>query len=316
MHVFSHNDAVAMAERRPAVTLGVFDGVHLGHRKIFADLAAIGRAGGVPTLAVTFSRHPRLALGRSAPPMITSLENRVKLLAETGLDAAWVLDFTAELAAMPGRDFAEEYFRRRLGASAVVLGEGAHFGFGRDGDAGSLAAWSRDWDIGVHATPPLFVDGVRVSSTAVRLAVQSGNLERARDFLGRRFSIIGTVVHGQGLAKSWGFPTLNLDPHHELRPPAGVYLTLAKVAGSVFPSVTNVGRPPTEAEIEAGVGDFLVETHLLDYDGDLYGKVAEVLFIEKTRGVIGFAQTADLIAQVDKDLAMARRWFARPGAIQ
>lgn len=311
MQVFYYDDQPPPADRRPAVTLGVFDGVHLGHRKIIAALRETARETAAPTLAVTFAQHPRLTLGRSAPPFITSLENRLTLLADAGVDAVWVLDFCHELAILPGREFAGEYLHRRLAASAVVMGEAARFGNGRDGDAATLTEWAKEWDMRVVTVPPLFVDGVRVSSTAVRLAVQSGDLERARAFLGRRFSVIGTVVHGQGLAKGWGFPTLNLDPHHELRPPAGVYLTEAAVAGHIYPSVTNVGRPPTDAEIQAGLGDFMVETHLLGFDGDLYGSVAEVFFIEKMRDVMRFAETDGLVRQVRDDLAAARRRFGK-----
>lgn len=125
MRIYSAKDDAPLGDRRPAVTVGVFDGVHLGHRAIIDELVAAARGLGVPSLAITFNPHPRLALGRSAPPAITDLDNRLRLLAAAGLDAAWVLTLTPEMAALPGRDFAEEFFHRRLGASAAVLGEGA-----------------------------------------------------------------------------------------------------------------------------------------------------------------------------------------------
>lgn len=312
MRIYGSCDNAPLSDRRPAVTLGVFDGVHLGHRAIIGELARLAGERGAPSLAITFSNHPRTALGRSAPPAICGLEMRLRLLAEAGLDAAWVLPFTAEFAAMPGRDFAEEFFHRRLNAGAVALGESAVFGRGREGNAAALKEWAREWDCPVVAVPSLVMEGAVVSSTAVRLAVRDGRLERAARFLGRRVSVEGTVVHGQGHGRALGFPTLNLDPHHELRPPPGVYLTRTRVNGGDFPSVTNIGRPPTEKEIAAGLRDFLIETHLLDFEGDLYGSTAEVVFCRKTRDVMRFASPAELRARVMRDLAAAREWFADP----
>ncbi len=309
MQIYGINDDSPLGHRRPAVTIGVFDGVHRGHRAIIEKLVATAREMGVPALALTFSAHPRQALGRSAPPGICSLEKRLWLMARAGLDAAWVLPFTQEFSQISGRAFAEEYFLRRLSASAVVLGVSASFGHNREGTPAALADWAAGWRMPVVAVPPLVVDGSVVSSTAIRLAVQSGDLERAERFLGRKFSIEGTVVHGQGHGRNLGFPTLNIDPHHELRPPTGVYLTRAIIDGVSHDSVTNIGRPPTDAEIDAGLTDFLVETHLLDFDGDLYGRTAEIVFYRKTRDVMRFSRVSGLIRRVDDDLRSAREWF-------
>ena len=309
MRLYGVHDDCPLADRRPAVTMGVFDGVHRGHRAILDRLLATAREIGSPAMAITFNPHPRQALGRSAPPGICGMEKRLTLLAEAGLDAVWVLPFTAEFSRVSGHDFAEEYFHRRLRAGAVVLGEAAVFGRDRGGNARTLGEWAANWEMIVRAVPPLIVDGSVVSSTAIRLAVQQGELDRAARLLGRRFSVEGTVVHGQGRGRNLGFPTLNLDPHHELRPPAGVYLTRAVINGAAYPSITNIGRPPTEAEIEAGLSDFLIETHLLDYRGDLYGETAEVAFFDKMRDVLRFPRMSGLVRQVEKDLRRAREWF-------
>lgn len=310
MLIFTAKDHSPLADRRPAVTMGVFDGVHLGHQAIIRQLRQAASKIGSPSMAITFSPHPRQALGRAAPPGICSLEKRLALLAEAGVDAAWVLPFTAEFSLTPGKEFAEHYFHRRLGAGAVVLGEGAAFGRGREGNARTLSEWAKPWNMMVEGVSHLIMDGTVVSSTAIRLAVQAGRLDRAAAFLGRRVSVEGTVVHGQGHGAKLGFPTLNLDPHHELRPPPGVYLTIAVLDGVPHHSVTNIGRPPTEPEIEAGLRDFLIETHLLDFQGNVYGRTAEVFFIRKTREVMHFADLSELVAQVERDRESARAWFA------
>jgi riboflavin kinase/FMN adenylyltransferase len=231
-------------------------------------------------------------------------------LEEAGLDAIWLLPFTQELSRMSGRDFAGEFFHRRLAARAVVMGETASFGCGRDGNARSLSLWARDWDMRILTAPALPIHGAIVSSTAIRLAVRTGDLRRAAEFLGRPFSLEGTVVRGQGRGRKLGFPTLNLDPHHELRPPPGVYLTRTRVAGQALPSLTNIGRPPTETEIESGLSDFVIETHLLDFDANLYGQAVEVIFSEKIRDVMRFDRESELARQVVGDINQARRWFA------
>lgn len=311
MHVFSARDESPFADRRPAVTMGVFDGVHRGHQAIIGQLRKTASKIGVPSLAITFSPHPRQSLGRAAPPGICGLERRLELLGEAGVDAVWVLSFDQEFARKSGREFAEEYFHRRLNAGAVVLGSGAVFGRGREGTVETLAEWADGWNMEVVPVPPVLVDGAMVSSTAVRLAVQEGRLDTAASYLGRRVSVEGTVVHGQGHGRKLGFPTLNIDPHHELRPPPGVYITRAVMDGVDHASVTNIGRPPTEREIEAGLRDFLIETHLLDFQGDLYGRTAEVVFHHKTRDVMRFSDVRDLQEQVARDLAAAREWFNR-----
>ncbi len=309
MLIFGKEETAPLAGRRPAVTMGVFDGVHRGHRAILDALRGEAAKAGAPTLAITFSTHPRQALGRAAPPGICSLERRLDLLAEAGVDAAWVLPFPKEFAQTPAKTFAEEYFHRRLNAGAVVLGETAVFGANREGTVRKLAEWAAPWDMAVAGVPPLALGGNIISSTAVRLAVREGDLEKGAAFLGRPVSVEGTVVHGQGHGHKLGFPTLNLDPHHELRPPSGVYITTTLMEGAEYPSVTNIGRPPTEREIEAGLADFLIETHLLDFDSDVYGRTAEVLFHCKTRDVMRFSSMDSLVERVGRDLQAARAWF-------
>lgn len=310
MKLYGISDDAPLSGRRPAVTLGMFDGVHRGHQAIIAELKSVAARLEVPTLAITFDPHPRQALGRAAPPAICSFERRIELLGECGLDAVWVLPFTRQFAALSARDFAETWLYRRLDASAAVLGQTAVFGQNREGNAAALTEWSRGWRMEAEEVPALVLNGETVSSTAIRLAVQSGDLDPAALYLGRPVEVEGTVVHGQGRGRKFGFPTINLDPHHELRPPPGVYLTSVDMNGALLPSLTNIGRPPTEDEIESGLRDFLIETHILDYDRDLYGQTMRVLFHRRMREVMRFSSPDKLVEQVHMDLAAAREWFA------
>ncbi|MDR2391075.1 MAG: hypothetical protein LBE84_05290, partial [Planctomycetota bacterium] len=172
MKIFEAADRIPLAGERPAATLGVFDGVHRGHRAIIEILLAAARKLSIPTLALTFHPHPRAALGLSVPPGICSLKARLRLLEEAGLDAVWILPFSREMSLLSGREFAAEFLFHRLAVRAVVMGGNAVFGRGRDGDAHSLALWAAGRDILVSAVPPLPIHGAIISSTAVRLAVQ------------------------------------------------------------------------------------------------------------------------------------------------
>lgn len=302
------NHAPSFPGARPIVTLGMFDGVHLGHRAVLQETLSWARALGAPALVLTFDRHPaRLLAPDSAPDMITSLEHRLLLIETLGLDAAWVLSFTPELAALPALDFARRYFYGTLHAQGIVLGHTAHFGNGAAGSITLLRSLADTHTCPVREVPGIEVDGSPVSSTAIRDAVRSGDLPRAEAMLGRFPSVLGTVVEGLGVGRTLGFPTLNLDPHHELFPPMGVYASRARCGDTVWDAVTNIGLRPTVREEK----EPLIETHLFDFSGDLYGQVVEVSFLEKLRDEVRFPDHDALKAQIAHDLQHARACLAR-----
>jgi riboflavin kinase/FMN adenylyltransferase len=285
--------------------MGMFDGVHRGHREILATTVREAERLGEPALVVTFDTHPRAVLpGQEAPPMLTSLEHRLLLFERSGLDAAAILPFDSDFATIPAERFVREYFLATLRMRGIVLGPDAHFGLNRAGDPELLRTLSDENDFEVHLAPAVLVGGRPVSSTAIREAIGRGDLGTARDMLGRAVSVLGTVVEGLGIGRTLGFPTLNLDPHHEMIPPQGVYLARTRCGDTEWNSVANIGRRSVD-----GRSEVLVESHLLDFTGTLYGQVVEVLFLEKLREEQTFPDHAGLAAQIARDVAAARARF-------
>lgn len=288
--------------RRPAVTLGVFDGVHRGHVRLFGQLRAAAERQGGETVVVTFDRHPRAVLTDEAPPTITSLEHRLVLFERAGVDAAVVLHFDRELAAVTGESFVRDVLVGRIGSRVVVLGEDAHFGAKRSGSIELLRQLSGPLGYEAEAVSLLEADSVEVpvSSTAIRRAILAGRLDEARLMLGRPVSLLGRVARGDARGRTLGFPTANLELHQEICPPRGVYAGNTEIDGVVYPTMQNVGRRPTFKEGVAGTRDS-VEVHLLGFEGDLYGRVLDVRFLRRLRGEQRFPSAGALRAQLERD---------------
>ena len=312
MKIIQGTAATPDAFRRPKVTLGTFDGVHLGHQRVLRHVVTWARATGSDAVAITFDRKPRHVLAATPFEQITSLQHRLRLFEEIGLDAAVLMDFTAEVAALEPEEFAAEWLARRLGADGVLLGHDTRFGRGGRGDLALLQRLGREHRFEACSSEVVEVDGAPVSSTRIREAVRTGDLPAAERMLGRRVSLLGTVVHGAGIGRGLGFPTANLDLHHEIRPPEGVYATLASVGGRVYESATNIGRPPalTPGAPRSRAETALVETFIFDYSGDLYGQDIEVQFVARLRAEQVFTDTEALKAQIALDVARARALLA------
>lgn len=282
-------------------TVGVFDGVHLGHFQVMRRVVTRARALGATPAVVTFAGHPKTVLLGRAPATVTSLAHRLLLFERAGIADALVLEFTAELREWSAAEFVQRVLVEGLGARELVLGFDSKFGKDRGGTVAALRPLAAELGLGLLEVPPLRVGGRAVSSTAIREAVQLGELDRAAAMLGRPVSLLGTVVRGEGRGRALGFPTANLDPHHELRPPDGVYAVLVLLDGVLRPGVANLGRRPT-----FGSPGHALEVHLLDFDAPLYGRDLEVFFLARLRGEEGFAGAAELSAQIACDAAAAR----------
>ena len=291
------------------VTLGIFDGVHLGHQAILRELRSWAEAEGTPAGVVTFAQHPRKVIDGRAPDLLTSLEHRLALFQRAGVDFTWVLDFTRDLGRLSAEAFARTYLVEGLGIRGLYLGFDSRFGHDRIGvDSPELPGLAERCGFALRmAKPVLAVDGQPISSTRIREAIWNGSLDEAEALLGRRVSVFGSVKHGNALGRRLGYATANLDLGREVRPPFGVYATLAEVRGQAYGSITNVGYRPTVTKPEQGQKpDLLLETHLFDFTGDLYGQQMEVHFVKKLRDERRFSDVEALVEQIRRDEENAR----------
>ncbi len=290
--------------REPAVTVGNFDGVHRGHRSLVEAAVRQARERRGTAVALTFDPHPSRVLSPDrAPSTLMTLDQRAEALAALGIECLAVLPFTFELSRESAADFARKVLREAMGARVVVVGENFRFGRGREGD---LAALGESLGFAVLGTPPVVHEGAPISSTRIREALARGAVRAARDMLGRRFFVDGTVVRGVGRGREIGLPTANLAVLNETLPARGVYACrcreLGEAGGALHPAVVNIGHRPT-----FGGGALSVEAHLLDFDGDLYGRALRIEFEERLREERTFAGPEALVAQVRDDVARARR---------
>ena len=304
------------ARQGAVVSIGVFDGVHLGHQAILAANVRKARELGALATVVTFRHHPKRVLLGRAPRTLTTLEHRLELFQRAGIEHTLALRFDEELRAMDAGEFTRRILLEKLDARCFVLGFDSKFGRGRAGGPESLRALGHP----VEVVERVAVGHRAISSTAIREAVELGDLEGAATMLGRPVSVYGGVVPGRRLGRTLGFPTANLDLHHELHPPTGVYAAWAQrpmkgrrgERGAPIGAVVNIGYRPT---VEGQRPDQpLVEAHLLDFDGQLYGEQLEVEFVRRLREEQAFDGLDALRAQIALDVLMAREILGLPAA--
>ncbi len=291
-----------------AVAIGNFDGVHLGHVALLAEARARAARRGGQSAVLTFTPHPaRLFAPERAPPLIMSLERRLELVAEAGIDVAIVQPFTREFAAIDASVFVRQVLAGQLGACDVVVGYDFSFGRGRAGNAEMLGAFGSAVGIEVAVIPPVSVAGVGCSSTRVRELVQAGDTTAAAGLLGRPFELEGAVTRGAGRGRGLGFPTANVVPEAELRPRLGIYAGRARVldgplSGTARAAALSVGTNPQFA------GDAVtIEAYLLDFEGDLYDRRLRIEVGERLRDEQRFDSIEALIAQIREDVARVRQ---------
>lgn len=303
-----HGSSAFQAPPAVSMTIGNFDGVHLGHRELLRRTVARARAAGATAVALTFAPHPvRFFFPRSRFYEITGPEEKAALIAETGIDALVVESFDGEVGRMWPADFAREILARRLRARWVIVGYDFTFGRNRTGSPAALAEMGRDLGFEVEVVPPLLRGGAIVSSSRIRELLLAGRVREAGELLCRPYRISGPVVTGAGRGRKLGFPTANVQFAQELIPLPGVYVVEAEVDGERRPGVANVGFNPTFGENSLGV-----EVHLLDFDGDLYGKAMSVSFRDRIRDERKFKSVDELARQIAKDVQYARGLGRRP----
>jgi len=294
--------------RDTLLTVGVFDGVHLGHKYLISKLREQAGQRNLLSGVVTFHQHPEeLLLPRTRLPFLTGIEGRINLLKNEGVDVIIPLSFTAELAQLGARQFVS-LLRKHLRMCGLVIGSDFALGKGREGDTDTLKKLGQSMNFSVTVVPPLVVNGEVVSSTAIRKALADGDMRKVRELVGRPFSLQGKVVAGAGRGVGLGFPTANLDISSErAMPPDGVYAGWAHINGKAYQSMANIGQCPT-----FGGGERTVEAYIVDYQGDLYGQELKLDIIDRLRDEKKFDTVEALKEQMTKDV---RRGKAILGAM-
>jgi riboflavin kinase/FMN adenylyltransferase len=308
MELINGIDNINRTFRNPVLTLGNFDGVHIGHISLFQRLKELAEELGGESLIVSFNPHPIKVLSPgNGPPLITPHEQKVQLIDEAGIDVFIVVEFTLEFAQLSAHNFVQKIIHDKIGARALVVGPDYRFGHQREGDIPLLTQMGEKLGFEVHVVPDLTVNGREVSSSTIRSLLIAGDLKSARRMLGRDYQVAGQVVPGRDRGgRLLGFPTANLKLFDELTPKPGVYATEVFIDGQRYEGATNIGYSPTFKN-----GTFSVETHILDFSGDIYGKIIQVRFIERLRDEKTFSGPEELSAQIRKDAEQARRMLAK-----
>ncbi len=298
----------AAAETPVALTIGNFDGVHLGHRAMLARLRVAAAERSLPACAMTFEPHPREFFAPDqAPARLTSLREKLELLAAEGIARTYVCRFDYRFAQTPAEEFVEATLVRGLGARYVLVGDDFRFGARRAGDFALLERHAARLGYTVEAMSSVTLDAERVSSSAIREALAGGDLARAARLLGRPYSISGRVVRGDGLGRKLGFPTANVRMKHNRPPLAGIFVVeVTGAGGEVLRGVASLGVRPTVKQSAEPV----LEVYLLDFSGDLYGRHVRVDFLHKFRDEQKFADLDALTAQIARDVEDAQAFFA------
>lgn len=286
------------------VTVGVFDGVHLGHQAIMSQVRSAAQKLGVRSVAVTFDRNPQELVNPSHPvPYISTLRQKLGLVEEQGMDIALVLPLDRELLDMPPEQFVTDILHERLCAVKLVVGANFRFGKGRAGNVQLLQKMGRELGFEVTAVPPVMADGRTVSSTAIRRLIAEGKTELANWMLGHPFSLEGTVVAGEEIGRTLGYPTANIQPaEKQIVPGRGVYA----VQTCLGIGVANIGTRPTVSGQKSGI-----EVYILDFSGNIYGRELEVDFLHRLRDEVKFPDAETLKKQIEADIQRARQLIGR-----
>ena len=307
MRIIHNLNAIEEPLNNPVLTIGNFDGVHRGHLALFEKVKARAGAIGGQSAVMTFEPHPiRVMKPGNGPLLITPTRQKIELIGKAGIDVLFCIPFTRDFAAISAEDFVRDILVGRIGVKEIVVGYDYAFGRNREGNIPLLKQMGEKLGFLVHLVEPIHIDHTLVSSTSIRRLVQDGKLPEAKTLLGRDYEVEGVVVSGhQRGGKLLGFPTANLKPEDELLPKTGVYAVTVMIDDRAYQGVTNVGYNPTFHD-----KSLTVETHVLDYSGDLVGKNIRINFLSRLRGERSFQDIRELSEQIARDIEDARTVFA------
>lgn len=307
MKIVSAASELKPSGRKVCLAIGFFDGVHLGHQQIIRQTIADARQHNALSLVVTFDRHPSTVVAPNrVPPLIYSLPQKLRVIESLGAEALLLIHFDKTFSEQSGEAFIRGLARDLGQIQSLCVGSNFTFGHKRGGNVALLKTLGSELRFTVHGMAAVSLDGKIVSSTRIRDTIRAGDLDAASQMLGRAYSISGTVVRGDQLGKKIGFPTANLDVAGLIVPPNGVYTVHAAVDGKTHRAVVNIGLRPT---VQNPAPQLRVEAHLLDFDGDLYGKEMEITFLDKLRDEQKFPSLDALKEQIARDVEEARWRF-------
>lgn len=293
------------------VTAGNFDGVHIGHKAIISDTVKRANELGLKSVVITFDTHPVKIIGKDTTPyLITSAPHKIRLIAETGANYCYLIDFTKEFASMCARDFIKDILVDTLKTRHMIVGYDFYFGKNRSGDYALLCEFGKDNAFTVDKVEKIDIEGLSLSSTDIRSAIKRADFAEASKLLGRSYSLFGEVVTGAKVGRTIGFPTANIDPLHELVPKTGVYAVKVKTkdTNTLYNGVLNIGFPPYFVD-ESKKDTIKIEVFILDFKADIYGQEIEVFFIKRIRDEMSFSGTEALSKQISFDLETAKEIF-------
>jgi len=287
-----------------SATIGIFDGVHLGHKSIISLIRKEAVKNNLTSCVVTFFPHPQKVLRGVDMPLIVPLKERFRLLEKEGVDITVCFNFTKAFSKISAKDFIKEYLVEKINIKSIFVGPDLFFGRNREGNVELLESMGKSFGFETKTVRPVYFEDELISSTAIRQFIEDGNVNKAANFLGDCFTVEGVVKEGERRGRDLGFPTANLDTDWELLPKKGVYITWAEINGKKLKSITNVGTRPT-----FGKNQLLIESHILDFNDDIYGDTIRVSFIDRLRDEKRFDNVESLISQISTDVEKAKRAF-------
>jgi len=299
------NLAKKLHKKKTILSIGIFDGVHLGHKRVLSVLIRQARKEKRKAAVLTFSPHPLSVLYPDrTPPLLLSLRHRLKMLCAAGIDTTYVLKFDKHFAARSAESFTKNILMKKLNVARVIVGEDFCLGHHREGNINVLRGLFRSYNIGLRVVKNRKINRKLISSTLIRNYITSGQLDMAVTLLGRDVSVLGTVVHGDKRGRILGFPTANLDLHHEAVPAAGVYAVKVKSDEGLSKGILNIGFRPTFKKKNK---ERTVEVHVFGLKENIYGKELEVIFVKKIRAEKHFKNKEHLKAQIAQDIIAAKK---------
>ncbi len=303
MKVFHSLKALPSLSKKTVITIGNFDGVHVGHKKILKFLVQESQRYDLFSLVLTFTPHPDIILGKSEVKMIQTLDQRLKVIARFDVHGVLITPFDKKFSSLSSDEFIHRIVVSALKVEEVVIGENFRFGKNLEGDINTFRTLGAQLKFRVHEIPKVIKMGRTVSSSLIRILLQEGKIEEANILLGRPYEIEGRVIKGKDRGKALGFPTANIETENEIIP-LGVYISQALIDSRTYPSLTNAGLRPT-----FGQEEMQIESYIIDFDKKLYGQEIAVRFMKKIRDEIKFESPEALSLQIQKDLGQAKAYF-------